>query len=289
MLHPQWLRSFVALVDHGSFTRAAEHLDMTQAGVSQHVGRLEQELGPLVLRRPRAIELTPAGRALLDYCRDVDMAEARLRHCLSSAEEERGEISLISPGSIGLALYPRLLALQERHPGLSIRHRFAPTQEVLEAVLSNSFELGLATIRPDDPRLTVEKFSEEPLELIVPAGEQVDRWEDLERLGFIDHPDGEAMATRLFRARFPGNPGLHGLRRSGFTNQIALILEPVSRGLGFTVLPRHAREAFGQPEKIRVVEGKREVHDTLWLITRSEWPLSRRAALALEWLANSDI
>ncbi len=35
---------------------------MTQAGVSQHVGRLEQELGPFVLRRPRNIELTPAGR-----------------------------------------------------------------------------------------------------------------------------------------------------------------------------------------------------------------------------------
>lgn len=288
MLHPQWLRSFIALVDHGSFTRAAEHLDMTQAGVSQHVGRLEQELGLLVLRRPRAIELTPAGRALLDYCRDMGAAEARLRHCLSSAEEEQGEISLISPGSIGLALYPRLLALQERHPTLSIRHRFAPTDEVLDAILSNRFELGLATIRPDDPRLAVEKFSDEPLELIVPAGEQVESWADLDRLGFIDHPDGEAMATRLFRSLFPGNPGPHGLRRSGFTNQIALILEPVARGLGFTVLPRHAREAFGRPDKIRVIEGKRQVHDTLWLIHRAEWPLSRRATVALDWLAGRD-
>ncbi|WP_244448730.1 LysR family transcriptional regulator [Bosea sp. LC85] len=235
-----------------------------------------------MLRRPRNLELTPAGRALLDYCREVGAAEEHLRHRLSAADEKRGEISLISPGSIGLTLYPRLLALQEKHPGLSIRHRFAPTQEVVEAVLSSRFELGLVTIRPDDPRLAVEKFAEEPLELIAPAGERVENWEDLQRLGFIDHPDGEAMATRLLRARFPGNPGLHGLRRSGFTNQIALILEPVSRGLGFTVLPQHARESFAQPEKIQVVPGKREVCDTLWLIHRAEWPLSRRARLMLD-------
>ncbi|MEZ0221635.1 MAG: LysR family transcriptional regulator [Tardiphaga sp.] len=281
MLNPRWLRTFAALAVHGSFTRAAEQLDMTQAGVSQHIQHLERELGPLVLRLPRRLELTPAGRALLDYCRDMEDADHRLRHKLSAKDAEHGEVSLISPGSIGLALYPRLLDLQAKHPGLSVRHRFAPTQEVLDAVLSNAFELGLVTIRPDDPRLAVHEFAHEPLELVVPAGSQVQEWADLERLGFIDHPDGPAMAARLLRTRYPDCPGVGALPRRGFSNQIALILEPVARGFGFTVIPRYARQAFRDQAALHVVENARAVVDTLWLITRAEWPLSARARLAI--------
>ena len=68
MLSPQWLRTFATLAEQGNFTRTAERLDLTQAAVSQHVQRLEERLGLLLIRRPRQIELTPAGLALLDYC-----------------------------------------------------------------------------------------------------------------------------------------------------------------------------------------------------------------------------
>ena len=277
MLNPQWLRSFSALVDTGSFTRAAERLSLTQAAVSQHVAHLEEALGQLLIRRPRQIELTPAGRALLDYCAQLEGAERQLHARLSDAEADAGEVSLITPGSIGLALYPILLDLQQAHPGLVIRHRFAPDPEARDAVLQSSYELGLVTLKPDDPRLAFEPFIEEPLELIVPAGAQVAGWDDLSRLGFIGHPDGQAMATRLLSRWFPGNPGVRALPVHGFINQIGLILEPVARGLGFTVLPRHARLAFARQEAIRVVAGEASVVDQLWLIHRAEWPLSARA------------
>jgi len=277
MLNPQWLRSFAALVDTGSFTRAAERLGLTQAAVSQHVAHLEDALGQLLIRRPRRIELTPAGRALLDYCAQLEQAERQLHARLSDAQADAGEVSLITPGSIGLALYPVLLDLQQAHPGLVIRHRFAPDPEARDAVLQDTYELGLVTLQPDDPRLAFEPFIEEPLELIVPAAAQVAGWDDLSRLGFIDHPDGQAMATRLLSRWFPANPGVRALPVHGFINQIGLILEPVARGLGFTVLPRHARLAFARQEAIRVVESGAAVVDRLWLIHRAEWPLSARA------------
>ena len=276
MLNPQWLRTFRTLAEVGNFTRTAEQLDLTQAAVSQHVQRLETQLGPLLIRRPRQIELTPAGRALLDYCAEVAAADLRLQQSLNDDDATQGEISLITPGSIGLALYPRLLDLQQQHPGLSIRHRFAPDQDVLTAVLDNQFELGLVTLRPDDPRLAVSRFAEEPLELIAPAGAPASTWAELDALGFINHPDGHAMANRLLTRRYPGAPGIRSLRCTGFTNQIALILEPVARGLGFTVLPRYARQAFARQDAIQVVEGDLAVMDTLWLIHRAAWELSAR-------------
>lgn len=284
MLNPQWLKSFATLAEVSSFTATAERLGITQAAVSQHIRHLEQQLGPLILRSKRPLELTPAGRALLDYCQQVDRAQRHLALRLSEGDVTCGEVSLISPGSIGLRLYPLLLALQQHHPDLTIRHRFAPDSEVMDAVLHNRFEMGLMTQKPDDKRLVAQKFTEEPLELVVPAGAAATTWQDLEALGFIDHPDGQAMATRLLSRRFPGNPGVRNLPQRGFSNQISLILEPVARGLGFTVLPRFARLAFHLQEGIQVIEAGNALVDSIWLIHRAEWPLSARAQQALRWL-----
>ncbi|WP_322054448.1 LysR family transcriptional regulator [Paraburkholderia bannensis] len=282
MLNPQWLRSFAAVAELGGFTRAANQLGLTQAAVSQHVQHLEAELGPLLIRRGRQLELMPSGVALLAYCGEIEQAHKRLQLQLADTTFDSGEVSLVTPGSVGLALYPLLLDLQQAHPGLVIRHRFAPDPETLAAVLDKRYELGLVTLRPDDPRLAAEPFAEEPLELVVPAGEEVDGWSDLERLGFIDHPDGRAMATRLLSRHFAGSPGVSALPLRGFSNQISLILAPVARGLGFTVIPRHAREAFADQHAIRVIECATPVVDTLWLVHRAQWPLSSRATWVLK-------
>ncbi|WP_414439381.1 LysR family transcriptional regulator [Burkholderia sp. 22PA0106] len=284
LLNPQWLRTFEMLVETGNFTRAAERLGLTQAAVSQHLRHLEDQLGLLVIRRSRGIDITPTGRIVLDYCAELGRADRRLRGRLAEADADCGEISLITPGSIGLAMAPWLLDMQLQTPGLVVRHRFAPDREVLDAVLSNLYEVGFVTLKPDDERLAARRFAEEPLELVVPAGDYVHGWADLERLGFIDHPDGLAMASRLLSRRFPDNPGVRGLPRRAFTNQVALILEPVSRGLGFTVIPRYARQAFARQESIAVIECGAAVLDTLWLIHRSEWGLSSRMLRALETL-----
>ncbi|MRW93457.1 LysR family transcriptional regulator [Duganella sp. FT80W] len=285
MLNPHWLRTFAILAEEGSFTRTGARLDLTQAAVSQHLRQLEDELGPLLIRRPRKIELTPAGAALLDYCRDADHAERRLRQRLRQDEDGGGEISLITPGSIGLCLYPWLLELQSANPELVVRHRFAPDAEVLTAVLDNRYELGLVTLRPDDSRLTAQRFAEEPLELVLPAERDLHDWDDLVALGFIDHPDGQAMATRLLSRSFPDAPGMRHMPCSGFSNQIGLILEPVARGLGFTVIPRFARQAFARQEALRVIQCDTGIVDTLWLIHRAEWPLSARAQRAIDYLS----
>ncbi|WP_417066647.1 LysR family transcriptional regulator [Niveibacterium terrae] len=282
MFSPQWIQSFLNLADTGSFTRAADRLGLTQAAVSQHVRQLETKLGPLLIRRPRALELTPAGRAFLDYCNEVEQAERRLGVRLADADALHGEVGLTTPGSVGLALHLPLLALQAKNPGLVIRHRFAPDQEILEALLDKEYDFGIVTLRPDDPRFAASEFAEEVLELVVPAGSRVEEWEDLVRLGFIEHPDGPAMATRLLGRCFPGNPGVRSLPRHGYINQIGLILDSVASGLGFTVIPRHARLSFANAEAISVpISGEPY---PLWLVHRAEWPLSACAGYVLEQL-----
>ncbi len=284
MVNPQWLHTFAVLVEKGNFTRTAETIGITQAAVSQHISRLEEQYGTLFLRRSRQLEITPVGETLLSYVQDVACAEKRLKQKLSQDDANIGDISLVTPGSIGLTLYPLLLALQSEYPELNIHHRFAPDNEIVSDILTNRHELGMVTAKPNDPSICSSYFTEEPLELIVPAGYKVNQWQDLHQLGFISHPDGEAMATRLLSRKYPGSPSIQTIPCRGFTNQVSLILDPVAKGFGFTVIPRYARKAFERPKEIQVVECGAPVVDTIWLIHRAEWPLSQRAQKAIAYL-----
>lgn len=275
MLNPLWLKTLVAIQETGSFTRAAERLDLTQAAVSQHIQRLEAECGPLLLRKPRQLELTPRGLRVLAYAREQQRASERLYAELSEDNPHAGNIRLSTPGSIGLLIYPWLLELQQTYPTLSIQHRFAPTTDIISAVLEGRSDLGVVDQAPEHPSLHAEPLAREPLCLVVPASLAEVSWPALQTLGFIDHPDGRAMALRLLSRQFPGQR-LDDIPVHGFTNQISLILEPVARGLGFTVLPRFAVTAFAKSELIRVHHSESPVIDTLWAIHRAEWPLPAR-------------
>lgn len=282
MVNPSWLESLQMLVATGSFTRAAERLNITQAAVSQHIRQLEQTYGLLVLRHNREIELTPTGHEVLIFARQVAQASEQLNQRLAATDSLQGEVCLITPGSSGLLLYPHLLRLQQQHSGLVIRHRFAPDSEILQAVQENRYQLGLVTFRPDDARLDATMLAEEPLELVYPAGTKLTCWQDLTALGFIDHPDGKAMATRLLSRLFPANAGIDSLPCSGYCNQISLLLQPVALGLGFTVLPRYARQAFANQSRIAVLDCQQPVIDKLWAIYRADWPLPARCDLVLQ-------
>lgn len=285
MVKPQWLRTLRKLAQLKNFTRAAEQLNLTQAAVSQHIRQLETQYGELIIRNHRSIEFTPAGKAVLEYANELDNAGNRLTTRLAEFNNEKGEVSIICPGSIGLVIYPLLLELQLNKRDIAIKNKFAPDSDILDAVLNNHYEVGLMSYRPDDPKITVTAFCHESLELIIPASSSAQSWPELLALGFIDHPDGKTMATRLLSRLYSEKFSVSALPVNGFSNQISLILEPVSKGLGFTVLPKFAREAFHSQHKIKSLNHEVKVKDTLWLIHRAEWPLSAKAKIALNYLA----
>jgi DNA-binding transcriptional LysR family regulator len=281
IISPVYLRSFCAVAQVRSFSRAAETLNLSQAAVSQHIQRLEQSTGPLLLRSTRKLELTPAGLALLDYAQSVQAAEKRLQSSLEAQENHSGEFTLMCPGSVGLLLYPALLNWQFAHTDLSISMRFAPTADIVHALLQQQVELGIVSQKIEHPSLRYERLGQEALCLVTPKAHQSFHWQSLCELGFIDHPDGQAMASRLLSRLYPGE-SLLALPCRGFINQISLILEPVALGLGFTILPFHAVKAYAFQDKLQVHTTAQWPADTLYLSYRKEWPLSARASTAIE-------
>src|SRR5580692_9534748 len=84
MLDTDQLRSFLAIVDSGSFTKAAERVHKTQSAVSMHIRRLEEQLGcALFIKQGRGTRLSEEGERLIDYARRIIQTEAGALAALS--------------------------------------------------------------------------------------------------------------------------------------------------------------------------------------------------------------
>lgn len=289
MINPAWLRSFCTLVDVGHFTHTAERLHMTQSGVSQHMRKLEEALGvELLVRDGKKFSLSDAGERLYAKAQDILQALSNLEQSVGEDPPYEGTVRVMSPGSVGLKLYPHLLALQKKHPKLIIDYRFAPNSDVENAIAESTVDIGFMTSKSTLADVSCTPVAEESLLLVTPATVEMPDWETLMAIGFIDHPDGSHHANLLMGANFPEFQHIHQFSRKGWSNQIGLILEPVSLGMGFTVLPAYAVEAFHKPKQIKAHRLSNPVSETLFLCGRRQRAMQKRMetviAEARRWL-----
>ncbi|MDO6586756.1 LysR family transcriptional regulator [Salipiger sp. 1_MG-2023] len=271
MINATWLETFVTLCDTGHFTRAAGALNMTQPGVSQHLRKLEAQLGQALLSRDgKSFTLTPLGETLLAIGQRRRAEERELRQSLRFDDPDKGEVSVSCSGSIALLLYPRFLKLMGDAPGLSLMLNAAPEARILEDVLDGAVDLGIVSHPPTNPRLEGHRAGQDELCLLLPVGHPAPQsLADLDQLGFIAHPDGYAHADELLGANFPQDyRGSETLARRSFVNQIGQIPEPVVRGLGYTILPRSGVDGFRDSARLSIAALPHPVRHDLWLIQR---------------------
>ncbi len=253
MINQHWLKTFCTLVDVGHFTQTAEKLFMTQSGVSQHIKKLEQQLDTaLLLRDGKSFSLTDAGYLLHQNGQELLRSAIELEKLIKQDEKYEGRIKLASPGSVGLRLYPYLLGIQQTHPKLVIDYIFAPNKSIERDLLDRRIDLGLMTELNTESNLISQKIAIEPLVLVTPSQVDSVEWQTLLDLGFISHPDAVHHGRLLLSQNFPEFEHIDQFVQKGFSNQISLILEPVSRGIGFTVLPLYAAQAFHLQHLIKI-------------------------------------
>jgi len=279
MLNAGWLETFVTLCDVGHFTRAAQQMGMTQPGVSQHLRKLEAQIGhPLIIQQGKSFTLTAQGEAVLKLGYERREQERQLRQSLQVDDPDRGEVRIACSGSFALPLSPLLLPLMQHAPSLLIHLEAAPQSTVLEGLKQGQFDLGVLRHDPAHPRLTSEHLGQEELCLVVPdAWPETVHFKDLQKAGFIAHPDGFAYADDLFTLNFPDEfIGSDGLHIRGFVNQIGQIPSPVARQIGYTLLPRSGIEAHPDRARLRIAKLARQRHHQLWLVWRKDRPMAAR-------------
>lgn len=266
MLNPLWLNTFVTLIDTGHFTKTAEKLFMTQPGVSQHIKKLELHLdSALLIREGKSFSLTNAGEQLFQKGKELLRSSEELEQLIKLDEPYEGRVKISSPGSVGLKLYPFLLDLQQTHPKLAIDYAFAPNTQIEQDIADRKIDLGLLTQLNQMNSLVSKKIAVEPLVLVTSNKVASINWQALVKLGFISHPDAEHHGRFLLSKNFPEFEHIEQFEHKGFSNQISLILEPVSKNIGFTVLPLYAAKAFHKQSLINIHHLKNSVNENLYL------------------------
>ncbi|MGY4654042.1 LysR family transcriptional regulator [Mycobacterium sp. URHB0021] len=141
------LKFFLAVVDHGGFSKAAEQLMVAQPSLSQAIAGFERELGmPLFHRVGRGVVLSDAGKALVGparvVLRDVDEAAAAMRELKGLRGGRVDVITMPSPGMEPLTAI--LTAFARQHPDVTVNAEagFTP-DEVLDSVRSGACEIGI--------------------------------------------------------------------------------------------------------------------------------------------------
>jgi DNA-binding transcriptional LysR family regulator len=140
------LRTFVAIADTGSFTRAADAVHKTQSAVSMQMKRLEERVGrPVFERDGRASKLTEDGERLLDYARRIVRLNSE---CVASFNEAdlTGRVRLGIPDDYADCYLPEILARFSRsNPRAEITVACEPTPNLLERIQNGDLDLAIIT------------------------------------------------------------------------------------------------------------------------------------------------
>lgn len=244
------LRYFVAIVEQGSFSRAAAQLGIAQPALSLHVRNMEADLRVRLLHRsPRGVAPTEAGAILLRNARiildQLAVAEEEIR---GHESDPAGEVRLGLPGTVSEVMsVPLIVATRQRYPNIKIRIAEAMSGFVLEWMREARIDLAVVYRDVGDHGIETVRLLEEELFFFGPA-------ENPDRPGLPAPGDGIGFAHAARLPLILPGPD-HGLRellvRQALTVGIELntvididsygnIKELVRDGFGYSILPVNA-------------------------------------------------
>ncbi|MBA3945750.1 MAG: LysR family transcriptional regulator [Herpetosiphonaceae bacterium] len=184
------LRVFVAVARAGSFTRAAEVLDLRQPTVSQQVGVLERELRVQLFERlGRGVVLTAAGATLLPYAEQMLSLAAEAEVATREAGGVAARTLRLGVGNT-LATYvlPDLLArLRWERPEALVQITVGNTEQLLAAAGDGRVELVLVGSPAHDPRLVMVPFLRDEVVAIVPPDDPLAHYATITLAELSDH------------------------------------------------------------------------------------------------------
>lgn len=260
------LRYFLGVAEHGSFTRAADALLISQPALSRSIRRLEEELGqPVFDRGPRTVALTDAGELL----------QVRARQVLSLIDDTRAEIADDGrTGRVRVAAIPTiapfllpsaLTRFAARFPDASLTVLEATTDRLITSLLQGETDVAIVALPIRERRLQTEPLFDEELLLVAPPEHP------LATVGAVSLSDLEQHPLVLLDEAHCLSENVLTLCRDRSlqpvvierTSQLATVQELVALGHGLSLIPAMARRcdesdrrtyrSFAAPQPTRTI------------------------------------
>ena len=282
-----WLRVFEAAARTESFARAAEHLNMSAAAVSQQIKALETHLGrELFSREAKRVVLTEVGRSFLPAVQQsLFSVETTAAALFGTREEEQVTVQMVSILAVGW-LAPRLAGFEQAHPGIRINVNTANLVSDFGAMLPGrdadlQIAFGSAT---DFPTNAERLFGETLYAVALPeAAEAIDSAEAVTRHTLNEVATHRSGWHQVLSGADGADIGQCRLRMVDNT-PLALALSSSGDGLALARAPAtdFLLERFGlaRVKPLAPVQGNQHYY----LFTGQTRPMRKGASLFRDWL-----
>ncbi|WP_104205086.1 LysR family transcriptional regulator [Billgrantia saliphila] len=234
------LRIFVSVVEAGSFSRAAEALEISQPAVSKAVRELESQLEtPLLDRQGRSFKPSEPGHALYDYGRSIFALEREAQETLAAFYGlERGRLTIGASTTIATYWLPPLIAeFHARHPHIEIRLISENTKQIVELLIDCRLDVALVEGQVSDSRVEARNWFKE--DMVVIAADSPERAMrnpviDAQTVWVVrEHGSGSREATEALLSELDIRPP-HTIE----VGSNEAIVQTVSSGIGLGLVPR---------------------------------------------------
>ena len=294
------LRYFLAVVEHGSFTRAADASGRTQQALSKGILALEQQLGARLFERDaRELRLTDVGRLLLEHARPAHEAVSRFEDRLQEWQTgTEGQVRIgTGPSTAGSLVAPAVLALRKQWPKIGVHVSSGILPELLPRLLTRDLD-AVVTLHTfgdadPDPRIQSEFLMEDEYRILASAAHPLAKKRHIHAKQLVtqDWIFGHRLGVveAAFQQRFV-EAGLSAPEKAVVSGSPELMRVMVRDGLYLTLLPSRLAQAELRSGKwVRL-----DAPGFLWqrpvmLYTRSGDPLSTPQARFLQALRHAAV
>lgn len=283
------LEYFIEVVRHGSFSKAASVLHVSQPSISEMIKNLEDELGsPLLYRGARRIELTDAGQAVLEQSQQiVSLFNNLAGHVKETSLLQKGAIRIGIPSITASTIFPRVLGeFKRRYPNIELQlHEFG-SKTIRHRVNEGTLDIGIVCTLPDrDKDFEVFPFLEDPLRVIVHPDHPLAKVEsvdfaDLAKEGFVLYSQDFSLHDQI----------LNRCKVAGFqpiiiceTSQREFMTQMVEAGLGIALLPSKICAELNPKAVVSIPLAEPRMYLQLAIIWRKDRYLSFAARRWLEF------
>jgi LysR family transcriptional regulator, low CO2-responsive transcriptional regulator len=251
----KYLETFIKVCELGSYTAAADAMNISQPGVSKQIGRLQAHLGVTLLRREdNGIKLTEAGREVYSGGKDILAIWNKLSNACHSVSSQLSGLLRIGASTIPAKhLLPRILMnVNSTYPHVELSVNVADSQHVLDSLYRGSIDIAYVGTKPEHPSAQYIPMTSDKLVVISNRPDWSDR--DLFECPFILREAGSGTRTAFEQAMSELGLMPDKVKCAAEVSDTGLILELVEAGMGLAVVSSLDVESLIQQGRIQVVQ-----------------------------------
>ncbi len=252
------LEAFIEAARRGNFRQAAEALFISQPSLSARISLLERELGERLFERlGRGVRLTPAGQLFLPYAERALETLRQGRETLAAVRRSAaGTLQVGCARVIGTYVMPEILtAFRRRHPQVEVHIRTGRSSEILQLVVDQTIQIGLARAL-NHPLVWTRRLYDEEIVLVTHPAHPFARAgvatiEQVAEEPLILYDRGSSYFVLIEQV----------CHEAGIIPRVEMVLDSVEatkrmveRGLGISFLPRSSIREEIKTGRLRVVE-----------------------------------